>query len=175
MVIEEKKKQTRKINRKKTKKQLLKEKNNSFSKEQKRKTIEDLKKDLPKKEEENQGWRPEKITPEVLQLLELCFATWMTDEEACYQAKISPRTLYNYQKENEEFLQKKQMLKSSVKLQAKINIWRSIMKWDLENSKWWLTKMDPEFWDSLNIKGELSMDLEDEKIYKKIVNKNILK
>lgn len=163
--------------KKKTKKELLTEKNNSFSKKQKRESIEDLKKELPKnndkKNKENQGWRPEKITPEVLQLLELCFATWMTDEEACYQAKISPRTLYNYQKENEEFLQKKQMLKSSIKLQAKINIWRSIMKWDLENSKWWLTKMDPEFEDSLNIKWELSMDLEDEKIYKKIVNKNL--
>ena len=177
MLIEEKNKQVRKIIKKKTKKELLQEKNKNISKEEKRKTIEDLKKDLPKnnktKKEENQGWRPEVVTPEVLQLLKLCFATWMTDEEACYQAKISTSTLYNYQKENKGFLEEKHLLKSSIKLQAKINIWRSIMKWDLENSKWWLTKMDPEFGDSLNIKGELSMDLEDEKIYQKIVNKNL--
>lgn len=163
--------------KKKTKKELLTEKNNSFSKKQKRESIEDLKKELPKnndkKNKENQGWRPEVITSDILQLLEFCFATWMTDEEACYQAKISPRTLYNYQKENEEFLQKKQMLKSSIKLQAKINIWRSIMRWDLDNSKWWLTKMDPEFKDSINIKWELSLDTEDLEIYQKIINKNL--
>lgn len=162
--------------RNKTKKELLQERNENISKEEKRKNIEEMMKDLPKnnksKKEKNLWWRPEKMTPDIIQLLKLCFATWMTDEEACYQAKISTSTLYNYQKENKGFLKEKQMLKSSIKLQAKINIWRSIMKWDLENSKWWLTKMDPNFWDSLNIKWEISIDEEDLKIYKKIVNKN---
>lgn len=57
--------------------------------------------------------RPTVFTKEVLQKLDEAFEYDMTDEEACLHAHISPRALYDYQKDNQEFLQRKQALKNN--------------------------------------------------------------
>jgi hypothetical protein len=53
------------------------------------------------------GGAPTKMTPEVLQELKDAFLLGCTDEEACYAADISTSSLYNYQNEHPEFLDKK--------------------------------------------------------------------
>lgn len=125
--------------------------------EEKTERVEDLSNELIKiwwveKEEKkeiikwkNKWWRPPIITVALVNKLKLSFAVWMTDEQACYFCDISKKTLYNFQKENPRFLQQKDILKHSLSLQARINIWRSIKAWDIEDSKWWLIKRDPEF------------------------------
>ena len=55
--------------------------------------------------------RPTVVTAQALLKLEHAFGMGSSDEEACFYADISPRTLYSYQKDNPEFLQKKQLLK----------------------------------------------------------------
>jgi hypothetical protein len=106
---------------------------------QNKKDVKDLKK------QKRKMWRPALIDDSVLKELKTCFAVWMTDEEACYFCQISWKTLYNYQNKHPEFVQEKSILKKSINLQAKMNIAKSVKLWDTENSKWWLTKKDPEF------------------------------
>ena len=66
----------------------------------------------PKKK--HPGGRPSIMTPETLQKLEKAFLMGCSDLEACLFADIkSPQTLYNYQKENPEFLERKQLLKEN--------------------------------------------------------------
>ena len=55
--------------------------------------------------------RPSIVTAQAMLKLEHAFGMGCSDEEACFYADISPRTLYSYQKDNPEFLQKKQLLK----------------------------------------------------------------
>lgn len=66
------------------------------------------------------------VTMEVLQKLRLYFSLGFSDEKACYYAKISTSTLYNYQKKFPDFLEEKTMLKESLTDQAKINIAKEI-------------------------------------------------
>ncbi len=122
----------------------------SKSYEDKKEAVEGLEKELPEEEWKNM-WAPKKITPSTLQTLKLCFSVGMTDEEACYFSKISTSTLYNFQKENSDFLEEKNILKESVTLQARVNIWRSIKKWDVADSKWWLVRRDKKFIDKQEI------------------------
>ncbi|MDY0278491.1 MAG: hypothetical protein RBQ97_10460 [Acholeplasma sp.] len=55
--------------------------------------------------------RPTIMTDLTLQKLKEAFAFGCTDEEACYYAEIGKSTLYNYQKENPEFMEQKEALK----------------------------------------------------------------
>ena len=55
--------------------------------------------------------RPTVVTANVLLKLEHAFGMGCSDEEACFYADISPKTLYLYQKDHPDFLQKKQLLK----------------------------------------------------------------
>lgn len=64
-----------------------------------------------KTESQNQGGRPTKKTDLTLKKLEEAFAWGCTDKEACLYAGISEKTLYNYQNNDEEFLQRKELLK----------------------------------------------------------------
>ena len=57
--------------------------------------------------------RPTVMTDDVLQKLEGAFLIGCTDIEACFIADIAPQTLYNYQKDRPEFLERKEALKSS--------------------------------------------------------------
>ena len=73
---------------------------------------------LEKKQENNIG-RPTVMTPEIISKLEEVFSLGGSDLEACFYAGISKSTLYNYQKENEDFLERKEALKESTILLAR--------------------------------------------------------
>lgn len=146
---------------------------------------EELINKLPPPEEKNKPpkWpgRKEKITENILQKLKVCFAVGMTDPQACYFCQISERTLYNYQVKNPEFVQEKEILKTSISLQAKFNIWRTIKieeakaYWWTGNSWKWLEKKDPEFRDKIQIDWNITTQMsdEDKEIYNKILQKNL--
>lgn len=49
--------------------------------------------------------RPTVMTAEVIRKLHEAFCVGATDIEACSFAEIAPQTLYNFQKENPDFLE----------------------------------------------------------------------
>lgn len=57
--------------------------------------------------------RPNKITKEALRKLEEAFLLGCTDKEACFAAGIGMSTLYDYQKQNPEFSDRKALLKQN--------------------------------------------------------------
>ena len=101
----------------------------------------------------NKWGRPPIMTELVVQKLEDAFSNWATDDEACFLAWISTSTLYNYQWENPEFLEKKEVLKNMIKYHAKANIAKAIRSNDkLEDSKWYLErKLKREFGNSVDL------------------------
>lgn len=90
--------------------------------------------------------RPTVMYEMTLYKLEGAFADGASDELACFLANISPATLYNYQKEHPEFLERKKFLKDQTKFQAKKNIREAIAKGDLNMSTWYAErKIKEEF------------------------------
>lgn len=75
----------------------------------------------------------------VLQKLEEAFMLSATDQEACIYVGISPSALYEYQKKNPEFLERKQALKNMPSLRAKKAIVDRLDK-DVALAQWWLTR-----------------------------------
>ncbi|MFA6314970.1 MAG: hypothetical protein WC648_01190 [Candidatus Paceibacterota bacterium] len=67
----------------------------------------------------NKGGRPKIIDEIIIEKLELAFSMDATDDEACFYADISPATLYNYQKDNPVFLERKNQLKQNPVLLAR--------------------------------------------------------
>jgi len=88
--------------------------------------------------------RPTVMTPTTVQKLEDAFSYGMSDERACAYAGISKQTLYNYQKEHPEFIDRKQMLKLTPDLRAQKTL---VANLDNEASaRWWAEhKMTDEF------------------------------
>lgn len=72
--------------------------------------------------------RPTKLDKHTLKKLEEAFGIGASDTEACFYADITPTTLYNYQKENPEFLQRKAALKERPVLLARQSLARGIEK-----------------------------------------------
>lgn len=72
--------------------------------------------------------RPTKMTEATLKKLEEAFAFGSTDEEACFYADISHQTLYNYQKENPDFVERKEALKQRPILQARRTVVNNLDK-----------------------------------------------
>jgi hypothetical protein len=70
----------------------------------------------------DQVGRPTIMTEETLQKLNEAFAFGCTDEEACFYADIGKSTLYNYQKENPEFVERKEALKERPILLARQSV-----------------------------------------------------
>ena len=92
--------------------------------------------------------RPTKFTPEVLNKLEQGFMYSFSDEEACLYAGVSPKALYNYQKKNPDFVQRKQLLKLSPNLLAKEKLVKDI-RTDINQARWWAER---------RMKGEFSLE-----------------
>ena len=86
--------------------------------------------------------RPSVMTDEVLQKLEYGFMKGLTDDQACSYADIAPSTLYNYCAEHPKFLERKEQLKNSPSVKAKLNIVEAIEKGNAELSKWWLERKE---------------------------------
>ena len=72
--------------------------------------------------------RPSVITELTLQKLEEVFALGGSDKEACFYADISPSTLYNYQTENPDFLERKELLKENPILLARRTVVNELVK-----------------------------------------------
>jgi hypothetical protein len=75
----------------------------------------------------------------ILQKLEEAFMLAGTDQEACIYAGISTSALYEYQKQNPEFLERKQALKNLPSLRAKKAIVDRLDK-DTALAQWWLAR-----------------------------------
>jgi hypothetical protein len=75
---------------------------------------------------ENEVGRPTIMTPETIDKLEHAFALGCTDLEACFYADIGKTTLYNYQKENPKFVERKERLKENPTLIARTTVVREI-------------------------------------------------
>ena len=88
--------------------------------------------------------RPNVITENALRKLEEAFSVGATDLEACFLVNISKTSLYEYQKKNLEFMERKEALKSMLKYRAKVNISKEIEKGNLETSKWYLERKAKE-------------------------------
>lgn len=88
----------------------------------------------------HQGGRPTIMIQTTLQKLEQAFSNGATDVEACFLADIATATLYDYQKEHPEFIERKQGLKNMIKYKAKTNIKKEIDNGDIQLSKWYLER-----------------------------------
>jgi hypothetical protein len=77
------------------------------------------KKPAAKRKRKSNAGRPTVVTADVVRKLEQAFLMGCTDSEACLFADISPRTLYAYCEKNEEFSQRKEVLKQNPVMQAR--------------------------------------------------------
>jgi hypothetical protein len=89
------------------------------------------------KEPKKEG-RPTVMTDETVKKLEEVFALGGTDEEACFYANISRQTLYNYQKENPEFIDRKEALKEKPILKARQTVVKALD--DPKDAQWYLER-----------------------------------
>lgn len=70
--------------------------------------------------------RPTIMTPEIILKLEEVFAIGGSDNEACFYAGIGKSTLYNYQQEHPEFVERKEALKERPVLKARQTVVKSL-------------------------------------------------
>ena len=82
--------------------------------------------------------RPTVMNEESLRKLEEVFALGGTDLEACLYADISKSTLYSYQQENPDFLERKEKLKQRPFLKARQTIVKGLD--DPVNAKWYMER-----------------------------------
>lgn len=103
--------------------------------------------------------RPTIFTPELLQKLEEGFLMGYTDTEACLYAGIAPSSLYNYQNEHKEFLERKEQLKENPRMIAKTTVYNRLSR-DPETAKWYLErKAKDEFSTRNELTGKDGKDL----------------
>jgi hypothetical protein len=102
----------------------------------------------------NNVGRPTIFTEVILQKLEGAFLLDCTDEEACFVANISPSSLYNYQKENEEFLERKKALKQNPIIKAR----QEVIKGMDGNPELALKYLERKRRDEFNPKNTVSME-----------------
>lgn len=88
--------------------------------------------------------RPRSVDADTLNKLEGAFSMDCTDGEACILAGISPATLYNYQKENPDFLERKRLLKNTMIAKARSVLAEALNKKDKDTAKWYLERKRKE-------------------------------
>lgn len=84
--------------------------------------------------------RPPVINEAKLKKLREAFLMGCTDDEACLYAEIEPRTLYNYQNDNPEFIQEKEHWKNNPILKARKVVFEKIESGDEQTAKWYLER-----------------------------------
>lgn len=100
------------------------------------------------------------ITESKIKTLEYYFTCGFTDEEACLEADISTRTLYNYCTKNPEWAEKRQLLKRKPIMRAKL-----LVNKNLEEGKDEFVKMvyqEDKRQERAKIKVDLWVTTEDE-------------
>lgn len=80
------------------------------------------------------------MTPEKISKLEQAFSMGCSDLEACLYADIGKTTLYNFQKDNPEFAERKEQLKESLVLKARTVIADALNRKDENTARWYLEK-----------------------------------
>lgn len=84
--------------------------------------------------------RPTVMTPNTLDKLREAFLMGCNDKEACIYADIGTSTLYDYEKENEDYSEQKELFKSQPALKAKQTVYKAIESGDVKVSMWYLEK-----------------------------------
>lgn len=84
--------------------------------------------------------RPTVMTKEVLRKLESAFSIQCTDEEACAYAGIGETTLYDYQKENPEFVKRKAQLRLKANIKTRKTIYTGL---DTLGGAQWFAERSP--------------------------------
>ena len=87
--------------------------------------------------------RPPIITAEVVAKLEQAYKIGANDTEACLHAGIDRSTLFRYEKEHEDFCNKKAEWKRNPILKAKHTIYKNLD--DPSVAKWLLERKDEEY------------------------------
>ena len=82
--------------------------------------------------------RPAIITPEIISKLEEVFSIGGSDEEACFYADIGKTTLYNYQQEHPEFVERKEALKERPVLKARQTVVKALE--NPQHAQWFLSR-----------------------------------
>lgn len=70
--------------------------------------------------------RPSKLTPEVVAKLEQAYKIGANDTEACLHAGIDRSTLFRYEKEHQDFCNKKAEWKRQPILKAKFSVYKGL-------------------------------------------------
>ncbi len=83
--------------------------------------------------------RPHIIDDIRLGKLEEAFAIGAGDKEACFYANINPDTLYEYQKKNPEFTERKASLKQRPVLLARQTVLKAL-ETDVITARWYLER-----------------------------------
>lgn len=97
--------------------------------------------------------RPTLMTEVTLKKLEEVFAIGGTDQEACFYADISHQTLYNYQHEHPEFIERKEALKERPILKARQTVVKALE--NPRDAQWYLSKKKKlEFGDNLDLTSD---------------------
>lgn len=78
------------------------------------------------------------MTSSVLRKLEYAFSIGSSDKEACTYADIAPSTLYEFQKESPQFVERKAMLKLRPVLRARETIMKNLSQ--PETARWYLER-----------------------------------
>lgn len=86
--------------------------------------------------------RPAKIDEGVVNKLEQAFAIGASDSEACSYAGISRQTYYSYVKNNSEFLDRVNQLKSKLPMKAKSELARMVQNGNEKAIFWYLDRVD---------------------------------
>lgn len=108
------------------------------------------------------GGRPPVIDKACLNKLEEAFSLGCTDLEACFYANISSQTLYNYQKNNPEFLERKEALKEQPVLKARKVVVDAIDSGDKQTSQWYLERKNKAEFSTrsdLKLSGEVKAEI----------------
>lgn len=110
--------------------------------------------------EENKVGRPTVMTEEVIGKLEYGFMKGLTDAQCCNYADIHPSTLYDYCNSHPEFSERKEQLKNSPSVKAKLNIVEAIEEGNTELAKWWLERKEKnEFSTKQEIEADVNSDV----------------
>lgn len=112
------------------------------------------------------------MTPEVIAKLEDAFSVAATDEQACLFAGISMDALYEYQRKNPQFAQKKRLLKDNLGFVSKRVLGKAIEEGDAGKAAWWLERKEKDEFSlrsehKAEIKHEHSLSENDQEIIKR--------
>lgn len=91
------------------------------------------------KDKGNPVGRPSAMTPATLAKLEEAFAMGCTDVEACLYADIHLQTLYRYQTDHQDFVERKHKLKETPVLKARLRVVSEVSN-DTKAAQWYLER-----------------------------------